>query len=809
MSKVTTPISGRSKSQLLPNRGVLTRINPVVRKKTKTRNVHVPPEWDQSTAQAYRLLVGPKINNYVDEKDIEESKEKSEIEEIKGKEKEEKESFLNKLYPSRLGEKYEPFEVTVAQLDALTMPNDLLVQVLPPGTVPKYDLILNSQKKKTAKKKLQITKEPLPSLSTSVYDDEKTLEQPVSLKTIKSFLSIRSFTKMPDLKAEEEEEAGEKNKDAVKPDEKKTLKSKTLDEIEKQIAQKAAIRLRMYFYVLRCWACYNINARSKSVFITNVDNSRLSLHYLRHWNSYVQKKLDLRRSKKALDEYISRTQQTKYWSTWKSKSTKAIKNAAIAAAYLEKKNKESFKKILLLYKDCAHSKKTARRDIQKFFRFKPNGPFKEVNEYYTDVRAKNIKAMHHFFIKEVPPVIKVWRQQVLQRKKDNQQIAEVHVILRKFTFADWFEAYKDHFHSRILSEVRRYSKILLQKGAEKEKESAERVEKTVIIQLVHDRNILNAKLSQFDRLSQNHKEAVLRRGQLRGEITAATNKYFVRQEELSLVDSFKQASEVERKTREIRMQLAEGFLFHLGRAVRSYDNQVVAHEYCLAFRVLSNPIVERAVGYFYEKKHIKSLLASAVRSRKALKQATTCVKLYHQCFGWNLWRKYIEKMNENRSSGIMADIRRRTQIMQLYPYFNWVEVLPVRPPRPLKEVEMMFKDLPLVSIQRKVARERVHHVNVRMMLMKRRMLRDFLRAYASYVQEQIATRSVIMLMKKKRNATTLRRALACFQAKGDEVPKNIPCKQEDEISANITAWFRHFFRERSRQRALVSTVPFS
>ena len=147
--------------------------------------------------------------------------------------------------------------------------------------------------------------------------------------------------------------------------------------------------------------------------------------------------------------------------------------------------------------------------------------------------------------------------------------------------------------------------------------------------------------------------------------------------------------------------------------------------------------------------------------------------------------------------------------MQLYPYFNWIEVLPVRPPRPLKEVEMMFKDLPLVSIQRKVARERVHHVNVRMMLMRRRMLRDFLRAYASYVQEQIATRTVIMLMKKLRSVRAMRIAFNCFKAKDLEVPQNIPCSKEDEINANITAWFRHFFRERTRQRALVKQVPLS
>ena len=71
-------------------------------------------------------------------------------------------------------------------------------------------------------------------------------------------------------------------------------------------------------------------------------------------------------------------------------------------------------------------------------------------------------------------------------------------------------------------------------------------------------------------------------------------------------------------------------------------------------------------------------------------------------------------MNSKRTKGLMEIIRRRTEILQLFPYTNWVEIIPVRPPRPLKEVEAMYKDLPLVSIQRKVASERVHHVNVKL-----------------------------------------------------------------------------------------------
>ncbi|EAX98203.1 hypothetical protein TVAG_263200 [Trichomonas vaginalis G3] len=797
-----SPRSG-AKSQLITNRGILSQINPVVRKKSKARNILVPPEWDAMTSKAYRLLVGPKISDYVEIPKEEESNEPK-PDRNTPKNVNDPEKLLANLYPSRLGEEFKPSEVTIEQLDALTLPNDLLVQVLPPGVPPKYDLLLLSQKKKSMKKPT-IKKKPLPDLPVSLYTDD-TLDQ---VPTTKSSFGLKSSMKLPMFQEEEEEEAPPTPPQPVEQKDDHIKKQRTIEEIEAKLQQKKLIRLRMYFYVLRCWACYNINARAKSVFITDVDNSRLLLHYIRHWNDYVQKQLVLRRCRAKLEEYIHNQMTTKSWQIWKTKGKKAIKHAHIAAQYLEIRNQNLQKTFFRLFKEVTYSKRIVQREIKKFYRFKPDGPFTEVNPYYTQKRALNVKALHHNFIKRSPPIIKAWKAQVEQHKKDKQQSGMVHDIIRRVTFHQWFELYKDHFHHRVLSEVRRVSKISLQKNTQKERDTSERVEKTVMIQLVHDRNILNAKLSQFDRLSQNHKEAVIRRTQLRGEIASTTNKYFVRQEELSLVDSFKQADEVEKKTREIRMQLAEGFLFHLGRAVRSYDNQVVAHEFCLAFRVLSNPIVEKAVGYFYEKKHIKNLLASTVRARKSLKQATTCVKIYHQMFGWNLWRSFIEKVNANRSNGIMSSIRRRTQIMQLYPYFNWVEVLPVRPPRPLKEVEQMFKDLPLVSIQRKVARERVHHVNVRMMLMQRRMLRDFIRAYASYVQEQIATRTVIMLLKKKQQLTLTRKAFAAFKATGDKVAEDIPNAEEQEISANITAWFRHFFRERARQKVVVKNMPLS
>ncbi|OHT11223.1 hypothetical protein TRFO_01176 [Tritrichomonas foetus] len=298
---------------------------------------------------------------------------------------------------------------------------------------------------------------------------------------------------------------------------------------------------------------------------------------------------------------------------------------------------------------------------------------------------------------------------------------------------------------------------------------------------------------------------------MRKQITETTKTYFQRQEELLLIDYYKQSEEQSRKVRELRMQLAEGFLYHLGRAVRSYDNQIVAQTFCLSFRVLSEPLVNNAVSYFYEKRHLKTLVNSAIKQRKTLKSIVQCAKLYHFGYSWGQWRKFIQKANSMRTNGLMETIRRRTEVLQLYPYFNWVEILPVRPPRPLKDVETMFKDLPLVSIQRKVARERVHHVNVRMMLLRRRTLRDFLRAFASYTQEQIAIREVMKLCRKRASLRLITRAFTGFKIIWlKDMNINPRCESlEDEINSNISAWYRHFFRARVHQKKIVEKIPLT
>lgn len=78
----------------------------------------------------------------------------------------------------------------------------------------------------------------------------------------------------------------------------------------------------------------------------------------------------------------------------------------------------------------------------------------------------------------------------------------------RITFKKWFANYQHHFHERIMFDVSRGSCEFQDKLGYNEREASERVEKTVMVQLLRDKQILKAKLTQFDRLSSNHLESI-------------------------------------------------------------------------------------------------------------------------------------------------------------------------------------------------------------------------------------------------------------------------------------------------------------
>lgn len=803
-----------SSSQLIPNRSILAKINAVVRKKSHERNTQIPPEWDDSTSQAYRLLVGPRISDHVRPK-AETSEEADAQDQEEDQNSQIQKKILQKLRPSRLKELPQPVKKSDVSFDALHFPPDLLVQCFPPDSIKKFDLIDRPSKQKNHR----IVKPNVKSLNLSQvnasFQSHSSSNQP--------FLSSDNLN---DTLRKEEEEINEENQsdDQSSPSsqvEDKSRGSSKIPQLSKvheallmtfsaRQRLKNITRLRTYFYVLRCWAHYKINTRIKSAFLADVHRTQVILHQFNKWHKYVVTVNRLRRCKLKCETQNCFRITKSCFTYWKTKASRAIRNADAARNALAAFNFRLLNKIFPFYREAAHSRRICRREIQSSFRYKSEGPFTPVNDYYTNKRINTIKALHFLFIKKVPPLIREWIAIVHQTHKDNETSQRVFCFKKRYYFNEWFECYQHHFHMRQITEIRKISIQKLEKINQQEKEASENIEKTVMMQLIRDRNVLNVKLNQFDRLSQNHSEAVLRRQRMKDQISDTTSNFFKRQEELQLIDFHRQSSEIEKKTKEVRIQLAEGFLYHLRRAVRSYDNQVIASMFCIGFRTICDPVVQKAVGYFYEKRHIKNLVKTANKERKALVATVKCSTLFHQYRGWEWWRKFMKKTGENRTEGIMQVIRRRAQILQLFPYFNWNEILPIRPPRPLKEIETMFKDLPLVSIQRKVTKERLHHVNAKLLLMRRRLLRDFLRALAAYVQTQIATREVMRLLRKKQNLRLMRKAFSAFKVNAglDEIVNQID-KKVIELNSNILAWERHFFRVRNKQTQLVNELPYS
>lgn len=797
----------RPATQLLPNRAVLSKMNTVVRKKPRgdmTVKQQVPAEWGGERSQAFRLLVGPRIKEYYVSENVEVPRA---VTPVKTKEREETERLLSKLKPSRLKTPYEPLNVTQDQIDACIMPSDLLVQVFPPERRPKTHL-LNRQWNPTNIKRTFRPETPSSEAHSRADSMQTTSVGTTTITTARTGIDENQPTEiLLDIADAVEDEIPQEEVRA--PTQRSIRKQKTDPRIAK-LRHKQAYKLRSYFYVLRCWARTRINARVKAEFVVEVYKTQVSRHIVNKWHLYVAMVLRLRKCRSRVETIKQNKFLRQTWKVMKRKARTVMAHAVAAAQFRKQREQKQTRILIRAFSKVAHGRHICRIETNRNYRYKSKGPFTPIIDHYSIKRDRNIRARHMNFVKKTPPILKAWLYIVNRSKSDRKKTHEVEELLRKNLFKEWFEAYRDHFHRRVMAEVRHSSLGFGLRSRTQEAESAEKVEKTVMVQLLRDKHVLNIKLAQFDRLSQNHAEAVLRRKSRQEEIQKITSEYFRKQEELQYIEYYKRAHESVSKVREIRMQLAEGWLYHMARAVRSYDNQIVASQFCMSFRTLAEPLIDRAVNYFSEKRTIQHLLGCAKRERQVLNTVAACTKLYHEFYGWALWRRFIRVVNAGRTHGIVEMIRRRTIVMQLFPYFDHVEILPVRPPRPLKEVEHMFRDLPLVSIQRKVARERIHHINVRMLLMRRRILRDFIRAYASYVQVQIAIREVVKQIRRKQNLRRMRIGFDAFKAVRSGKPfRTKPNMFEDETTANIVAWNRHFFRQYITQQKLLETLPFS
>ena len=494
----------RPATQLLPNRAVLSKMSTVVRKKPRgdaTVKQQVPAEWGGERSQAFRLLVGPRIKEYYVSENVEVPRP---ITPVKTKEREETEKFLSKLKPSRLKTPYEPFNVTQEQVDACIMPSDLLVQVFPPDQRPKTDLLSRQWNKTQIKRVFRFSR---PQSETGSRAD--------SVQTTSAYTTTVATTARTAI---EEIQVVEAAVDATEPVEEEPKPAESAREQRRQTGRKQydariakmrhrqVYKLRSYFYVLRCWARTRINARVKAEFVVEVFKTTLSRHIVHKWHRYVATMLRLRRCRAQLVSTIQHKMITTVWRIMKRRARRAMVHAVAAARFLKERQRKQGKEILMAFLRVAHGRRVCRIETNRSFRYKSNGPFTPIMRHYAVKRERNVKARHMNFVKKTPPILRAWMYIVNRSKDDKKKTIEIHEMLRKMLFKEWFEAYRYHFHQRVMVEIRHSSIGFTLRSRTQEAESAEKVEKTVMVQLLRDKNVLNVKLAQFDRLSQNHAE---------------------------------------------------------------------------------------------------------------------------------------------------------------------------------------------------------------------------------------------------------------------------------------------------------------
>lgn len=389
-------------------------------------------------------------------------------------------------------------------------------------------------------------------------------------------------------------------------------------------------------------------------------------------------------------------------------------------------------------------------------------------------------------------MIRVWIEGVQQSKVDRRTTADVEMCRAKIVFRNWFEIFQRHLKARVHMELRVKARDFKRRMNESVAVETKGI-RPLRHQVRRNHRILELKLDQFDRLSHAHTEALRTRMKVNRDIVALSNGYFRRSEELHILDFDDMVDDIAEKVAAVRIHMAEAWVYHLSRVARSIDNDIVMRSFANAFRVLADPLVDRAVRYFREKVQIRKLLKIWKRYQRTLRTVVGCAVRYHRHIGWTYLTLFIRQSSMYRTPNLLEVVRRRRELLILFPYSDWVDILPVRPPRPLREVGEIFKDLPMISIRKKVARERVHHINVRILLKKRQVMRDFFRAYASCVQRQVGQREIFRLMVRRRRIRYCALGFDAFRIAANKAPvelKLLPANRN--VQADLLTWFRHF-----------------
>ena len=803
--------------QYMISRSVVDKMKPTAKKKGQKANRDIPNEWSTLPGQTYRLLVGPKITDIDPTISPFKTEEPVKIEQKQVEGEQKRKKLMDNLTPSRLKTPYKPLDVTVEQLDALVLPDDLLFH--PKFSTQSIDMLSLTKKKSMSRIKRpdqQIVKPP------ELNEDLTTMirRQSMSMTSKRARISgVRDV--LGDLKSRvcpldstsndkggemcNEGKGDELSEGVLGKQESVPMTKEQLIALKLEKAQRK--RIRTFFYILRCWASYNVNGASKIQFVLEALQYRVKIHFFRTWRMNVSHILKLQRMHDTCIDKRRRRVTFDTFMKWKEKSSDALRLINMAIDFRNKLDISLSKRFFELLKNVTFCRRICRKDIDRNFRYSPNAQMKPLIPYYDRKRALLLRAYNFQFKHLCPRFIHLWKSIITEGRVEQDRTEQVRLVLTRVNFHCWLHNYYQAVHDKCMQELRTFCKKRISRIREDERKETNEIRTKMIAELRHERSVFSNKLAQASRLAVHREEGLLRRQNARMEIRKTTDEFFIKQEEEFLSGIHQRASDVARQVRSIRQELAKSFLHYMTRAARAYERRNISCYVCIAFRKFSQPIVSKAIEYLCEKRKLANLIRTACLIKRDIKHIINCSKIFHKLFGWEKWRKFIEIQNTKRSKGIMEEIRRRSDLLLLYPYFDMKETLQMRQPKSINEIKEEFADLPEAALAHKIERERAYTLTVKQTLNSRRLLRDFFRAWASGTQVMIAKRTVVSLIRIRRTERLKFLSIKAFRisARKDEVEFTTGTR----ITNDIDAWLKHFFRCSQEQCRLVEELPYS
>jgi hypothetical protein len=491
---------------------------------------------------------------------------------------------------------------------------------------------------------------------------------------------------------------------------------------------------------------------------------------------------------------------------WKSLMPNVLSNIQLALDHLKKRNNALTKKIFETLRYFNKSKKISNVHIAKYFRYKPTKVFEPIHHYYEMKRSNYIKALNFSFKKTLPKFISQWKLFIEEQRIENKKKRKLKRSMYKIIFLHWHKEYQ----SQILYKIHNSVRFI---GAKRSLNFLKNLETYSLnlnssIQQYHkESKILKKKIKKVDEFSKVHADAVIKRYKGLKDIDNTLEVFFIKNEEAQLIDNRLKNSIIRPDIDNMRKKIGQPFLNLLNRTVKN-ASAVMIHEVAIqAFRIMKKPLLLKRARIHFEKHRLNYFVKTALKYKSIFQKIHTGTRVYHSLFGWDKWRRYMENANVGRSPELLRVIRRRCELLCLYPFFGFKEILPINRLIPIQDIPTIYKDISSESLQKKISEEKSRHIEVKIMLGQKEMLRNFLRAYVSYVQEVKLTNEVIQRIQKIQQYRKMRIGFDSFFENWRKEPHcSKLCQKEVNEQTNINALFVHFVKTRNKQHRLLMKV---